>query len=789
MMLKNYFKIAWRNLNKHKLLSFINVFGLASGMTVCLLAVIKIKDAYDYDTFHPNSDRSYRVITNLNRKNGEHFLCASSPLPLSQYLKNNYSAIDKSTSVYFDQQQVIANQRQLSAKEAFVDADFYTIFGFQITKGSPATKPGTAVLTSETAERFFGKENAIGKIITIGQSQSFLVTGILGKPPYHSHLTFDLLASASSLPLLKGENVFQNWSDEAAAYTYVQLKEGSSQQTLQNILSDATRHVNNTLLSPSSGKSFVFDLQPLDKISPGTIPMYNTTNEPILPNLIALGLMGVGMLLLAFFNYVNLTLTRSLDRAREVGIRKVSGALKYQLMMQFLTESVFVSMLAFALAYLQLRWISTLPTVQNIIGDIPEDKTLWLYFISFTITTGLVSGWIPAKVLSAYQPVRVLKGRFNTKLFGGVRLRKTLTVIQFAASLTAIVLLAVFYKQSMYMATADYGFDQKNIVNIDLPANGYTKAAVALASVSGVENVSGASAMFGFSGGDSKFIKANKTTDSISAAYFSVSPSFINNLGLQIIAGENLPNDVSTNAQQYVLINEEAVSILHFKNPSDAVGKLIWEGDSMQYIISGVVKNFHYASFLRPVQPLLLSNEQNDFRILNVKVANGAAQNIIPALQNEWKKLYPNQPFDANWFEEQLYAQNLHKDDLVFIGVLTVMAVSIACLGLLGMVLYTTKNREKEVGIRRVMGAEVWQLIVTISKEFIMLLIISVLIGLPIGIVAGKAFLQQYAYQVTIGFGIIAGSAAILLLLGAATIGWQTYKTALTNPVKSLRTE
>src|SRR4051794_23139779 len=177
-MIKNYLKIAWRNLNKHKLFSFINIFGLASGMAVCMLALMKIKDAYDYDTFHPNSQRSYRVITNLDRKNGEHFLCASSPLPLSQYLKNNYSAIEKSTSVYFDQQQVTANDRQLSAKEAYVDEDFYKIFGFQLIAGSPAIKPQTTVLTNETAERFFGKENPIGKIITIGQSQNFLVTGI-----------------------------------------------------------------------------------------------------------------------------------------------------------------------------------------------------------------------------------------------------------------------------------------------------------------------------------------------------------------------------------------------------------------------------------------------------------------------------------------------------------------------------------------------------------------------------------------------------------------------------------
>jgi len=788
-MFRNYFKVAWRNLTKHKLFSLINIFGLASGMAVCMLALMKIKDAYDYDTFHPNSERSYRVITDMQRKNGEHFLCASSPLPLSQYLKTNYSRIDKSTSVYFDQQQITANERQLSAKEAFVDADFYSIFGFKLSVGTPAIKLQTAVLTSETAERFFGKQNPIGKIITIGQAQKLLVTGILSKPPHHSHLNFDVLVSASSLPLLKGEYVEQDWSDEASAYTYVQLKKGTSETALKNILKNAGDRVNKTLLLHSTEKSFVFDVQPLNKISPGTKPMYNTTSEPILPNLIALALIGFGMLVLAFFNYVNLTLARSLDRAREVGIRKVAGALKHQLMAQFLSESIFVSLFAFAVARVLLKFISTLPTVQNIVGDIPQDTTLWLYFVLFAITTGLLAGWIPAKVLSGYQPVRVLKGKFNAKLFGGMGLRKTLTVIQFAASLTAMILLAVFYKQSVYMATADYGFNQKNIINVDLPANSYEKTATAFSSVAGVENVSATSSLFGFSGGDIKFIKADKTADSVSAAYYSITPSVVNNLGLTVIIGENLPDEISQKGIQPVLINEKAAGILHFKDPSDAVGKLIWSNDSTQYVVSGVVKDFHYANFLRSIQPLLLVNNKNEFATLNIKVEKGATQSITAALEKSWKKLYPNQPFEAHWYNKQLYEQNLHKDDLMFVGVLTIMALSIACLGLLGMVIYTTKNREKEVGIRRVMGAKVRQVIFTISREFIMLLLISVTIGLPLGIIAGKAFLQQYAYQVTIGFDVIAGSAIMLFLLGAITIGWQTYRTALANPVKSLRTE
>jgi len=266
-MILYYFKIAWRNLTKHKLFSFINIFGLASGMTVCMLALIKIKDAYDYDTFHPHSNRTYRIITNLIRKNEEERLYASSPIPLGSYLKNNYKAIDKCSRVYFSFEEVTANDKKLSAKEAYVDPDFYDIFGFKLISGSTATGPQTVLLTPQTAERFFGKENPIGQTITIGNSVHFLVTGILEKPPFPSHLKFDLLASMSSLSLLQDGKLASGWTDESAAYTYVQLKANASSGMLKDVLKNVTKQVN-IILPPDSEKNFEFDVQPLNKISP-----------------------------------------------------------------------------------------------------------------------------------------------------------------------------------------------------------------------------------------------------------------------------------------------------------------------------------------------------------------------------------------------------------------------------------------------------------------------------------------------------------------------------------------
>lgn len=556
----------------------------------------------------------------------------------TSFLKSNYDVIDKSTPVYFSQEEINVDNKKLTAKEAYVDPDFYRIFGFRLKSGTPAVNLQEVVLTEKTAERFFGsdsywKENPIGKTITIGQSLHFVVTGILATPPYSSHLKFDLLASTAVLPLLHAGGQNQDgWANEAAAYTYIQLKPDVNKKVLGNILSAATAGVN-SLIPASSGKSFVFDSQPLDKISPGTKPMYNITDEPILPNLVAFSLIGFFMLLLAFFNYINLTLARSLDRAREIGIRKVAGALKLDIMLQFLSESVLVAIFAFGIAYLQLRIISRLPTVQAIIGNASEDTTLYGYFILFTIVTGLIAGWIPSKVFSSFQPVRVLKGKFNAKLFGGIGLRKTLTVIQFAASLTAIVTLLVFYKQSVYMATADYGFQRKNILNVALPNQLYQLAATALSSAPGIEKVSGTSELFGFSSGDIKFIKRERAADSVVAASFSVTPSFTTNMGLKIIAGENLPATTAEKKIPFAMVNEEACRILQYKDPSDAVGKLLWLNDSTRYMISGVVKDFHYASFFRSIQPLILVSQTGNLRYLNLRIAEGASPAIISSLQ------------------------------------------------------------------------------------------------------------------------------------------------------------
>lgn len=780
-MFGNYFKVAWRNLVKHKLFSFINIFGLASGMVICLLALMRIKSAYDYDTFHPHANLTYRINTVVARKGGPQQLTAFSPLPLALFLKKTHPEIEGCTRILFSDDAIATDVKSLPAKEAFVDPDFYNIFGFRLAKGTPATAPQTVVLTPETATRFFGKADPIGQTLKLGSQGDFIVTGVLAQPPHPSHLNFDVLAA---MPVTN--NQFTDWLDEAA-YTYVHLKEGTSKATLATIIRDASSEA--ARLNTDKNKTVYFEAQSLYAITPAMKPIITVADEIPFRNLVALASIGGVILLLAFFNYVNLTLARSLDRAREVGVRKVAGAVRRQLVFQFLCESVLTALFAFFMALLMLKPLMALPTIQRLVYNVALDAKLWTLFAFFAIATGLVAGWIPARVLSRFQPVRVLKGAFNAKLFGGVGLRKAMTVLQFALSLAAMVMLTVFYTQSHYMATADYGFNRERMLTLPVQAGSYERTATAFAGIAGVELVSATSELFGFFGGDNKFIRQEQGGDSLAASIYSVTPSFIQAMGLEFVAGSNLPIDNAERAATFVVVNEETSRRLKFKNALDAVGKEIRMGDSNLYRISGVVKDFHYASFQRAIRPLLLVYNPAWFRDLNLTIATGAEQTIVPKLEAAWKKLYPHQAFEIKWFDKQLYDQHLHEDDLVFIGLLTGMALSIACLGLLGMVIYTTKNRAKEVSIRKVMGADVWQIVTVVAKEFFVLLLIAICIGLPLGSLAGIKFLQQYAYRIPVGVSVLGGCAAALLCLGSLTIGWQTYRTAIANPVKNLRTE
>ncbi|GAB3905316.1 ABC transporter permease [Larkinella knui] len=793
-MFRNYVVIAFRNLWKHKLFSVINVVGLASGIMVCLLALIDIKGAFDYGNFHPHPERTYRILTDVTGNDNQTTAFATTPLPLADVLKREYGFVDQATRVIRDYAEFTVDRKILQESYCAVDPAFFTVLGYKLASGQPATEPNTAVLTPETAEKFFGLSNPIGKVIHHKELGEITVTGVFQPLPIRSHLRFSLVLSMSTLSTPDRKQQQTDWRQYAVGYTYVRLKEGTSVESFEKALPTIAAR-NTKDLRFKSEKGYTFRAQSMTTLSPSHEDLAMGTWEQTWGKLATE--MGVGLvtLLLAVFNYVNLTLARSLSRAREVGIRKVSGAVRWQLMAQFMAESVVLSVLALGVAYLLLLLIEPMPFVQQwLIGGVELNGTMWAVFVGFSIAAGLLAGFVPARVLSGFRPAQVLRSQTGLKVFKGITLRKSLIVAQFSIALIAMIALLSMARQQNYMATADYGFRSENVLNIPLNDVPYQRLANELNRIPGVERVSATSELFGGHGGDWRPVRQQYSGgDSTRAFVFAVDQNFVANMDLTLLAGQNLPEMATdTNGEgslgRFVLVNEEAVKAFRLGNPREMVGKPLWLGNT-EVTIAGVLKDFRFTTFNWAIKPLVLSYQPRQFRYVNVKIASGAEASALADIQRIWKRLNPYDPFVGQWYNDFLYQRHSHEDDIDFMSLLTGLAFSIACLGLLGMVTYTTETRIKEVGIRKVMGAEVRQIIWLLSWDFVKLLLIAGAIAIPLGYLAGMAFLINFAYHVSIGFETLGGCIGLLLGLGGLTIGVRTYRAALSNPADSLRSE
>ncbi|MCF2506112.1 ABC transporter permease [Dyadobacter sp. CY107] len=785
-MLQNYFKIAVRNIWKHRLFSIINIFGLASGLMVCFLAIAHIKGALDYDNFHPNRDRIYRIVTDVETKENSKTAFATSPLPMAETLLDDYGIVENSARLVRTYGEVLGNEKRLDFLTFAVDASFFKIFGYQIVQGQVPAGPGTAVISQETAEKLFGKKDPIGEVLEQEGIAPSIITGVIADTTSRSHLRFDILFA---LPKEK-MSLFdegKGWNEYGKSYTYVLVKQGISESQLQNIL-PAIGERESTGLAPGGIKSLGFRSQSLSSISPAMEELMNSTYEPQINGLMVE--MGVGLvtLLMAAFNYINLTLARSMSRAREVGIRKTSGALRWQLLGQFMAESVILSLLALGLAYVMLELVKPMAFVQQwLIGGVVWDWKLGASFVTFSIAAGLLAGLLPAKVLSNFQPAEVLRSRNGLKIIRGISLRKTLIVLQFSISLLAMIALVTMMRQQYYMATGDYGFQTKNVLNIPLNNIPYERLSNELTKLAGVEHVSGISEPFGHFGATEHIKTKRGDENTIQSFIFDVAPDFIKTLKLTLVAGKDLPEKF-TSARQ-ILINEEAVKTFNLGDSRSAVGKSIWLNDSTEAEISGVVKDFRFTSFNWEIKPLILRPELPGLRYMHVAVAPGSENRVLAETKNIYTKLNSYETFEGKWFDDFLYERHAHIDDISFMALLLGISFSIACLGLLGMVTYNTQTRIKEVGIRKVMGAEVAQIIWLLSRDFVKLLTIAGAVALPLGYVAGYAFLMNFAYHVNIGFETLGLCFGVLLILGGLIISTRTYKAATGNPVEALGNE
>lgn len=812
-MFLNYLKVGIRNILKYKIFSFINVFGLAAAMSVSMLIMVMLADQRSYDQFNVNKDRIYRILSD---KPDLRHAYSTSPFPLAGILIQGDPIVEQATHLMMGVGgDALYNNTATELRGYFADEAFFRIFSFQLGKGNPETalrEPNSIVLSAAAAKRLFREEDPIGKSVTFtdrglnlnGKDEAsapvewgrYTITGVLEDVKYKSHLNFDALISASSMPVLIAENKIADnrgeWKNFYQCYTYVLVRPGKKGSDLDASLASLIKpHI----AGISDLKNFKLTGQVLTSISPGIL----LGNEPstVLPR-IAYYILSVLALLIMFsacLNYTNLSIARALTRAREIGIRKINGAARENIIFQFLLESVltslFAAVLSVAFVFFLRAAFKGLWVNQTLHFELGLSWQLFTVFLLFGLLIGLVSGLYPAFYLSRFQPLRVLRS-FSVMRPGKLTMRKILSVVQFALSLIFIISSVLIFNQSTHFMRFDYGFNPKNIVNIPLQGNDYHTALRELSTVRGIDKISACDyiPVTGRSEGANLKRALSNDKDFVPVVALRADENFINNLQLKLIAGNNLVAGSDTG--RYVLLNESAAGALGFKDAGSAVGQFLkMQGsDGKMLQVAGVLRNFHLSLDHEEVEPLVIQNIPALFKFINVRIASPDVSATLKSLENKWKSIDPVHGFKYQFFDDQLASTSRGFFDIVSIlGYMAFIAITIACLGMLGMATYTTERRIKEVGIRKTLGADESGLVFLLSGEFIRVLAIAILIAAPLSYFLNAMWLNKFPNRVSFGLGTILTGTLILLIPGIISIVSQTLRAARRNPVEALKME
>jgi putative ABC transport system permease protein len=801
-MLKNYVKVAIRNLLKNRSFSFINIFGLAMGMSVCLVLIMLIADQKNNDRYNTNRGSIYRITH--DRINDDEFisLFATVPLPLANKLTSEYDDVDIAVRIRkgFGNEWVGIDQDvNIPIGGFFVDPEFIDLFQLELLAGNATTaliNPNSVVLKEETALKLYGATDVIGKIITVGELGDYIVTGVLKDNNEQSHIKFEALASLSSLTKIEEQDsllysTVNNWKNRSSSFIYVQLKEGVEVATVEEHL----EAINKEVYSEMEDYNHRFELQALTDISPG--PLMSNDIGPGLPMIFVYFLSGLAfvVMLSASFNYMNLSIARALTRAKEVGIRKVSGATKSQLIFQFLTEAILLSLFALLISHIILYLLTPAFTQlhfsQLLQWNLRQDAEVFMYSVGFSIVVGFLAGIIPALTLSSFQASQVLKDLSSIKLFSKLGLRKFLIVAQFSLSLIFIISASLVFNQLRSMVSADFGFKTADIVNVQLNKTSYQQFKSELEKYPEVINVTAATHIPASGSTWSTDLKKELEDDTeIEMPYFYVDENYISSLNLDLLAGTNF-EELKVEANE-IIINEKAIEVFGLSTPREAIGQyLIDLADSSSLKIVGVVKDYYHQMLIMDMNPMMLKYNPEHTNIAQVTFLPGQIKEGEAIIEQAYATVNPGLIVDFEAFEDQLaFYYNLMFGDIVTVtGIATLLALIIACLGLLGMATYTIETKTKEVGIRKVLGATSKQLVLQLSKGFISILIIAIIVAVPIAYFLNNLWLQEFAFRVPISIGVIGFGVVILLVLGFLTIGSQTYRATTINPIDHLRNE
>lgn len=815
-MFKNYLKVALRNILKYKMFSFINVFGLALAMSVCLLVILMLADQNRYDKFNTKIDRIYRITTKAPTGKQPY---ATSPSPLGAYLKSNYPNIEEIVTmvpnVTGDAQ---AGERVTEIRGYFTEPSFFRVFDFELEKGNretALTEARSVVISKEAAELLFPGEEAVGKTINffdrklsfpvefdgIGSKAvdwgSFTVTGVVDGSKYKSHLKFSVLMSAATLPTLypekKVEDNTDNWNWFFRTYTYAMMRDDRGVDDLNTALADAAKR-NEPNIQQEHAKGLTFVPQALADIQLGLLGNDTNSRLPI-QGYYFLAALAIIIMVLACLNYTSLSIARALTRAKEIGIRKVTGAYKSALVTQFLGESIVVSLIALVMSvvFLQLLRPAFMSLWLNkFLGfELPSDPMVYMMFVGFALFCGIVAGVYPAFRMSAYQPIAALKKHEGTRLSSG-RLRKVLSVSQFCVSLLFITTSILIFNQFRHYIAFDYGMNTENIVNLSLQGVDYRKAANEISQVPGVVSVSATDLLPATGRSNGAELRKPGTEEYTRAWIMSGDENFFENVGVKLIAGRQITPS-SDSLSTPVIVNATLVQALGHTEPSQMIGEVLeskWA--KHPYVVVGVVEDFRHQLLINTdkIGPLVITNLPSSFSYLNVRVSTNNIPALIAGLKAKWKVLDPAHDLQYEFYNDELAVTHQALFDVVSIlGFIAFLAIVIACLGLLGMATYMAERRKKEVGIRKVLGAADWGITMLLSKTFLKVLSISIIIGAPMSWFINNLWLQYLPNRVEFGPGTVIIASMLLLMLGLITIGSQTMRASRSNPADVLKEE
>ena len=793
-MFENYFKIAFRNLWKHKVFSFINIMGLTVGMTACFLIFLYVRFELSYDNMHGKADRIYRLVSDI--KTPSDLIHASGPAwAVPPNTKHDFPEVEEFVRVSGNSFLVRkGNIKFQEEKSVLADSAFFKVFDFPMVRGNRETAlsaPLSLVLTESTAKKYFGKQDAMGQTLLLtGDAIPAKVTAVIKDIPENSQIQADMIVSMSTLTGKWDTTLDKQWGNYGSS-AFLLLKPGADPKSLEKKFPAFLERRNGDEMKKLQMYPTLF-LEPLrDVYLHSTRDGAKTAN---IKNVYIFSLIAIFILLIACINFINLTTARSTERAKEVGIRKVVGAIKNQLAKQFIGESVIVCVLAFIftffLAMLLIPPFNQLAGKTITTGVFDHPGYLALLF-GAAVTIGLLAGFYPALVLSSFQPITVLKGKFSSGA-KGIFLRKGLVILQFSISIVLITGTLIVYQQMNYMRNQNLGFDKEQMVVIESNGDPAKEAfRQSLTTIPSVKSVALSSSVPG-GGNPGAYSEVENQKGDMQIAnlelYF-VDFDYIPNYSMKMVAGRAFSRDFKTDTTQAMVLNESAVKLLGYASPGDAVGKRFRQWGREGKII-GVMKDFHFRSLQQEIKPLSMRIEPNGCHLISANITGNNVPATLAAIEEKWKTLIPNRPFNYFFLDEFFDRQYRSEQRFgnLFLN-FAILAIFISCLGLLGLASYSTYQRTREIGIRKVMGASVSGIVHLLSKEFLALLFIAFVIASPIAWLVMHRWLEDFSYRIGIHWWIFMISGTIAFVVAIFTVSFQAIRAALANPVISLRTE